>query len=463
MAETSGHPTGIRNRALFEALGAFTRRAIKALKDLRSREPAHRRLSHVTIFNDDGSLSHGVEERPEWGLHNLDEALKMTEEWGVAEQTLRQDEMARRHLDTLVGTVNSRMRIDVAAVFRSIIAALVDGLDTPVFDEVRFKRLYAEIEDYFYSDLLHFRCLAILRNFEAAYDVIDLDNSLVVKRLDASERSELFSGYVMPFGVGGLGRWDLAFHPFAIECSIATPKLFGELKGLTDAAGPGELTRHTFGTALSAFRLFKVGGVGYEWIQLAPVSWAPFGGIQFTMGHEGEVDTGGKYSLEEREIPAFVRFWRIYRDSVVKDQRRMDLAIRRFNFAYGRFRPEDRLIDYSVSLESLLLRGDEQQELRYRLALRGAALLGRNPEDREAVFRLLSEAYSQRSRIVHGGDAETTIDLGGEVLNSHQFADRVAEYLRSAITTLVSAGEDVSQLPQRLDKALIRGEFQRGA
>jgi Apea-like HEPN len=102
------------------------------------------------------------------------------------------------------------------------------------------------------------------------------------------------------------------------------------------------------------------------------------------------------------------------------------------NFGYERIRPEDRLIDYSIGFEALLL-GDNRQELSYRLALRGAALPGKTPEQREQIFDELNRAYGLRSDIVPGTTIKEPIHLSDRRISFDDFVASIEGYLRSAI------------------------------
>ena len=79
----------------------------------------------------------------------------------------------------------------------------------------------------------------------------------------------------------------------------------------------------------------------------------------------------------------------VVKKQLVGKHKRVDLAMRRFNLAYERLMFEDRLIDYMIGLEALLLRSEEQQELGFRLALRGSRLLGHDPNARSGTFSRL--------------------------------------------------------------------------
>ena len=63
----------------------------------------------------------------------------------------------------------------------------------------------------------------------------------------------------------------------------------------------------------------------------------------------------------------------------------------------------DRFIELRIMLELLFLDDAETGELRYRLALRGARLHGKDAEDRREQFRNLRKAYDIGSRAIHSG------------------------------------------------------------
>lgn len=63
--------------------------------------------------------------------------------------------------------------------------------------------------------------------------------------------------------------------------------------------------------------------------------------------------------------------------------------------------PEDAVLDYAIGLERLLTAGKED-ELRYRLALRGATVLCWEKGHMKSPFEKLKQFYDLRSFIVHG-------------------------------------------------------------
>jgi hypothetical protein len=105
-----------------------------------------------------------------------------------------------------------------------------------------------------------------------------------------------------------------------------------------------------------------------------------------------------------------------------------------------------------IAFEALYLADDK--ELRYKLALRSAYLLGRSAGQRTKIFDSMSKAYALRSTTVHG---------------SREFDEKTVEsvlpvtenYLRRSIDLFLSklaAGVTFKTLHGRLlDAAILRG------
>lgn len=83
---------------------------------------------------------------------------------------------------------------------------------------------------------------------------------------------------------------------------------------------------------------------------------------------------------------------------------KLDVPLHRLREAARHNSAIDRAIDLGVALESLLL--SEQKDpikLSLQFRLRGAWLLGQNPEERKAICKQLKEIYNYRSSAVHSG------------------------------------------------------------
>ncbi|MGP0095181.1 MAG: hypothetical protein ACLPKB_35295 [Xanthobacteraceae bacterium] len=96
---------------------------------------------------------------------------------------------------------------------------------------------------------------------------------------------------------------------------------------------------------------------------------------------------------------------------------RLDRAAHDYDFA-------DRSIDLGIALEALLLHdldNQERGELKFRLSLRGAWLVGRDEPERTEIRKALAKMYDLRSRAVHSGsvdqseESRDTIQRGTEL------------------------------------------------
>ncbi len=79
-------------------------------------------------------------------------------------------------------------------------------------------------------------------------------------------------------------------------------------------------------------------------------------------------------------------------------------------------------VGFVTVIESLLTPGT-RQELSYKLAVRGAALLAVEPEHRMRLFQILDEFYKTRSRIVHEGHTGKEDPFEFEHIISHNLTE----------------------------------------
>lgn len=154
----------------------------------------------------------------------------------------------------------------------------------------------------------------------------------------------------------------------------------------------------------TAMRLRKQGEVGVfgMYITKCPGGNSDIG--KYSCGQRSlfhsRLDTGyfrSQYTLESVDIPVI--------NDLAAGLKKADYGLRigigRFNQAYERRSPEDKLIDLTIALESTLL-SDVQDELKYRLGIRCAALLA-DERCAEATQFLARTIYNSRSKIVHEG------------------------------------------------------------
>lgn len=105
------------------------------------------------------------------------------------------------------------------------------------------------------------------------------------------------------------------------------------------------------------------------------------------------------------------------------------MALSRFLDAGYRASVEDRVVDATIAIESVLLRGERGAQS-YRFALRAALLLGTSPDDAREKFNLAKSLYALRSSIVHGNRQEVLKALA----KTPDWRDRAIKLAGSIIT-----------------------------
>jgi len=133
----------------------------------------------------------------------------------------------------------------------------------------------------------------------------------------------------------------------------------------------------------------------------------PGGGTSF---HHPEVVAVGRSTVMTEEVRTLRP---LYKALSPKGRKIIDRAISRLNLACRRGSPSDVALDAAIALETAL-GGSERTELTYRLALRAAFLLETGAAQRRAVWTLVKELYSTRSRVVHTGSTEAVGVDGSE-------------------------------------------------
>jgi hypothetical protein len=281
--------------------------------------------------------------------------------------------------------------------------------------------------------------------------------------------------------VDAFHSWDLLpFHSylaagFKLEGSRTYPRLQSDQsqKTMEDIARSHQMMLTEVRNIVTALRLFKAGDVGVTAYIEKSTEVPPFGGYP-SMGIPGAGMSdfqvrrhGSVYILDETEVSSAKLLVEALQQLEARPHRGgLEVALSRFNQSYSRDFFEDRLIDLAIALESCLLAmPNTKTELRYRFALRGAALLAkdRNPSE---TNRLLLTLYDARSAIVHEGKYLSEQKKKDKYLAGHdprEFVqvceDIVREILRGYIGGLINAGSQssVSKVNERLEQQILKG------
>lgn len=110
---------------------------------------------------------------------------------------------------------------------------------------------------------------------------------------------------------------------------------------------------------------------------------------------------GGTKAVSGPHIRRLQRNWKSISSIWQSNAHYLRIPMQRLFDASARTRSDDRLVDLVIGLESLLLFGT-RDELKFRLSIRGARILGRGLDERENWRKTLGDMYDLRSAVVHG-------------------------------------------------------------
>lgn len=285
------------------------------------------------------------------------------------------------------------------------------------FDSDIFNKLYNEVESYFYSDELRFLALAPLQNFEIE-EVFESENNVKIRKITQEELNELFR---------------MAKGGFSV--SISQPEVMRldavlEMQYLIRKGSPLSTRepKEIFDKLISALRLFKPGFFGINLIRCSALSWQPRMVSSSELSYR--IFWGQGYKLTKSDLEEFKSFWGIFNQFNFGNHKFLEIALKRFNYAYERMNTEDKIIDYMISMESMFFKEDEKRELEFKLAIRSAMLLGKTAQEKREIFNTIKEAYDIRSKIVHGSSKHFKKDLG-------TITTKIENYVRNSISSFM--------------------------
>jgi hypothetical protein len=236
-----------------------------------------------------------------------------------------------------------------------------------------------------------------VHNLEGNFDRFKFDKSMSIETLSNENKSKMFTLTSDTFFDEAPTGHDIHNCSYYLSWKFTAPRESRKYN-----------KEGSIGLMMSAFRLYKTGDIGgkFAYIEsLDPQSSFSYNGFRSGGSPLSEMwipSHGKKYQIEKNELPhIFKIFSNLQKLEKNNKLNELNVALRRFNQVYSRRLPEDKIIDLTIALESILLAGD-RTELQFRLITRGALLL-KKTSDPMRTRETLKLLYRLRSNIVHGG------------------------------------------------------------
>jgi hypothetical protein len=136
------------------------------------------------------------------------------------------------------------------------------------------------------------------------------------------------------------------------------------------------------------------------------------------------------YELKREEIKQVNEIFVKFQNLDIVKEKTLKVAIERFNRSYGKSMPDEKIVDFFIAFEALLVKEDTVNQ-KPIIATGASMLLGKNQNERQTIYDFFINAYKIRNKIVHG---ETGLYTG---LVLAETAKKLKQYLRETIIRLL--------------------------
>ena len=427
-----------RNPELYATVHAFVHAAAVALTDATAAGQSPVFQVSLPRWHED-ELGRFVLDFERLYLRLEGQILATLPEHTTAVEALERDPIIAPQLGQVVGSMLGQVIMTAPMILQSAVTAAVNLPGSLTINDGKFDAFYTELEGYLYSPTIQVTTLTpLLRIGGYPRGSVTMSPETVVAQLDAPEVERCLSVGVPntfgpPFFANDPPLWG-------VRTTGTVPKLVGVTASANVAEFEAFIARGDAerDRAVAALRLHKHGRV------------APLATLRFPFPHLG-IGSGTSvailgpgqhmfvtYTISEEESPSIARLATTLGAKSVISDRSLQNAMRRFSYAGDRTRDEDRLVDLLIAAESLFLGGSRDTEVRYRLSLYAATLLGNSAETRRDIARTMRNAYDVRSDVVHGRrpDAQSLGTIKDRARTLAEFTDVVEDIVRRGVLRL---------------------------
>jgi hypothetical protein len=365
----------------------------------------------ITFEENRRSFSYGRREEPDFGglaAFTLLDFVKLPSNIALIESALSRPEVKRYLTQLGVALVPMSFAYNILQPFGTRILIRQHGT---TLDEGVFDNCFLELEAHISSDVDGYRHVAPLLGFAMTMEETRVGPFTIRKMNDAE--------YIL-FN-------EIPTDPRAFPAGLLRDRVeyLAELsvEAKRGEAALGSLDQDRFWWLVAILKVAGEGSFLYHNIWTFPSGWT---GTVTSVGNvvRPRPHPSRRYTLNESDLPTVSVLWARAARYVGAPQPFWFLALKRFSEGVNRAGDDEALLDYWIACESLF--GDDEQrgEMSYRLSLRLAYFVGRDPSERAEIRTLAKKAYGTRSAIVHGAKKVETKRVAGHAKSMENLTRR---------------------------------------
>ena len=335
-------------------------------------------------------------------------------------------------------------------IFCPFLERYFDSIKTISFQAKPFRDIYLELENFLFNKNELYFVISPLVNFNCHSQEVILDAKLKIRKLNEAEKTSFINTkYSSPGFQSPLDGLDILDFSYTFEAAYNYNK--NEVFDIT-------FGNQLFEKVVTALRLFKKGSTDFTLLRYESQSWDPLMQRQYGETNNPRFDESSTYFMNEQETKSFGIFWKNFENNYVRIPNFIKIAIQRFNIAIEEAEIENKIMDYSISLEALYL--SNNPELAFRLSNRMAVLLGQSDDERIKIADFIQDVYDLRSLIAHGEDIKNTKKFN-TIIRKHitieSLLERLEELVRKSINDfiVISKVYGKQKILSELDRSLL--------
>lgn len=329
-------------------------------------------------------------------------------EYNEFKKALYGDKYIGQHLDKMIYISSQGRRFNLEECVNTFIFNILRKTENFNYNEEIFDEVFNAFVNSFTQEKFSFRAFAFLNNFASEFKKINIARNINIRNLNTNDFEKFGEDDILlpPFYERSI---DLLSIDYLMEINYTETKYIKLPKDKIEFEKiPKKDTSKLFQDIISCIRLIKPSAIYYNAIYFEQINNIVF---NFRYASSGNILIRRMFGKEcyfgKDDVKELKELYRKYRTINFKKNKHLKLSIDRFNIAQERLRNEDKLIDYIICLEALLVK--EDQRVYFKLPnLIANELLNYYPKQETIIA--VKNAISLRNSILHARSLTRNIE-----------------------------------------------------